>query len=753
MANLSRQSSLSDDVADWSKDWRRLQQQKWRMRGGIEARMLLSLGMYFGEHGMVQTRDAIQQRSLGKDADNNRLNLVFNMIRKAANRRMGRLWSVAPVFGASPSKIDPRAFDNADVVSDLIDGLDYKLKEQTLHWKRIWWLTLCGVCVEHTPWVENTAQEPVPAYDPESGELLWREAQTQKILPQSMVMRLIQEQRVPPERFQVLEQLATVGDVGAQILSPFNFFIDSSCTNIRELEPSQACYILEVKTLDWVREIFGDEAASGIASRPGEDLAVVKTKLLDRGPTLASMNLRDLMPAVQGTRAPDDPPMCLVATRYTAANNQFPHGRRSIFVPNQVLLDDDECPYGEIPCVDYHYQAPTVSFWTGDFITDLIPAQKFLNKRWSQTGEAANATIHEVLLLGSELSRRDIPSDLPGVVEGGLDENGMPLVRAMERSQLPPWFLESIKEVAAFIDYVGGSDLMQHRSFPGQLRGPLALPMLQELLDSEDGPFFSHLGERLATTKQQRINRVKQFYPPIRTLHYTARSTQKDEVLVFHTENVLRSGTEYEIKVDQRSLMPQLSVMRRAQVIEDLSGPAAILYTDARTGKLDAGKIAMAMKYTDVAIEDRQVQTRKLAQHLISRLWQGEQLPPEVPYPFWDHSAVLDELYASMVTTEFLEASQPVKQNFVAFYEKSRQYLAAIQQAQMDSVQSQMMQGAVAQATQQAAAKAASIATDTAVAQIQQQAQMAMAMPADQRQAQMIQASQGAQRALPPMRQ
>src|SRR5690349_15544829 len=108
MANIRRQSSLSDDVSAWSKDWRRLQQQKWRMRGGIEARMLLSLGMYFGEHGMVQTRDAIQQRSLGKDADNNRLNLVFNMIRKAANRRMGRLWSVDPVMGASPSHIDPR---------------------------------------------------------------------------------------------------------------------------------------------------------------------------------------------------------------------------------------------------------------------------------------------------------------------------------------------------------------------------------------------------------------------------------------------------------------------------------------------------------------------------------------------------------------------------------------------------------------------------------------------------------------------
>lgn len=728
---------VREDLTAFTKDWRRLQTQKYRLRGGVEARMLLALGLYFGEHAMVQARDAILSRSIGGDDDRNRLNLVFNLIRKATKKRIGRIWSVAPEFGASPDKIDPRSFDNADVVTDLIRGLNFKLGEKLLHWQRIWWAVTCGVSIEHTPWIEDITEEPIPAYDPETNELLWKEAQSGRILPHPYVLQLI-ERGVAPERFTVVEHLATVGDVGSQIISPLNFFIDSSVRTIKDLPSDQACYIVECKTVDWVRSVFGSEYSEKITSRAGDDLSVVRTKLLDKGPTLASMNLRDLVPAVTGSKAIDDPPLALVATRYQPSTEQWPHGRRTIFVPDQVTLDDGETPYGEIPCVDYHYDAPTVSFWTSDFITDMAPAQKFLNKRMSQMGESANATVHEILLLGGELEKADIPSDLPGVIEDGLDESGNPRVQMLQRHQLPPWFLQSIQEVVNFLHLVGGSDLLQTKQFPGQLRGPLALPMLQELLDSEDGPFFSHLGEQLARVHQQRVNRVKQFYPPIRTLHYTGRNN-KDETLVFHNDAILKSGTNYTIVVDQSSLVPELSALRRARVIEDLSGPAAILYTDSRTGQLSPSKIAIAMRYTDREVETRMAQARKLAGHLIARLWQGEPLPEHLPFPNWDHTAILDEMDAAMHTTEFLEASAPTQQNFFAFYERCRAYLASIQQAQMNAVQNQMMQGAVAQATQQAAAKAAAVATDAALGQIEAGRQAALPMSPEDRMASEIQ--------------
>lgn len=731
---MAKSKGVDADLVSFSKDWHRLQAQKFRHHGGVEARMLTALSMHMGEQGTVQTRDAFQLRAgQGSNASANQLHLVFNLLKKAAKRRMGRLWKVAPEFKASPTKIDAVAFDNADIMNDMILALDYRCKEKALHWKRLWWTVLCGVCVEHIPWIEEEVEEPVPAYDPDSGELLWTNNADGTTVPQSVALNFI-NQGAPPEQFTVVEHLQTVGDVGAQILSPFNIFIDASVTEIKYLGPDQAMYIGEVRTVDWIAETFGSEYADKVTSKPGDDLSIVRTKLLDKGVPLASMNLKDMIPAIQGSRSNDDPPLAIVLTRYQPANKKYPHGRRTIFVPDQCTVDDGETKYGEIPCVDLHYEAPTVSFWTQDFITDLIAPQKYYNKRWSQMGEHSNSSVHETLLLGGEIGPRDVPTDMPGFVKNGLSEEGRPLVQALQRTPLPGWFLESLRGIADFIDNVGGSDLTQTKQFPGQIRGPLAMPMIQELLDSEDGPFFSHMGEQLASIKQQRINRVKLFYPPIRTLHYTGRNN-KDEVMVFHKENLFKAGTDYKIRVDQASLFPEMAVMRRARVLEDLAGPGAILYTNRRTGKLDASKIAIAMKYTDSDIEDRATQYRKLAGHLIQRMREGQALPPTYPYPFWDHDAIMDELEGAMATTEFLEASPQVQQNFQDFYERCRQYLSQIQQSQMDSTQNQMMQGAVAQATQVAAAKAASIATDTAVGQIQAQASQTMAMSPEQRQA------------------
>lgn len=727
--------TVSPDVTAWSKDWRRLQQQKHRMRGGVEARMLLSLGMYYGEQFMQQARDTILTRPITDD-DKNKLFLVFNLIKKASKRKMGRLWAASGVnnFYATPDTPEPTAYDQADVVNKMIKGLNKKLRERRQHWTRLFWTVNTGVCIEHTPWIEDAGAEPIPAYDDNSGELLWKDAANpdpNARLGQSEVEDMV-KQGLPPERFSLVETLQLVGDVGSHVVSGLNFFVDSSCVSLDKLGSDQAAYIVEVKTVDWVREVFGNDAADNVMKSQGKDLGIVKTRLLDRGPSVAGLNLKDLIPAIQGSQGPDDPPMCLFATRYQPACQNYPHGRRSMFVPNSITLEDDGNEYGELPLTDFHFDAPATTFWTSDYITDLVAPQKFLNKRMSQMGEAANAQLYETLLLGPGLSKTDIPSDMPGVVEDGLGEDGAPRVTALVRAQLPVFFVESIKLVLSLFNQMTSVDLTDHAQFPGQLRGPMALPLLQEIVDSEDGPLYEHLGEQLASVHQQRINRVKQFYPPIRTMHYTG-SAGKDEVLIFHTKQILRAGTEFNISVDPGSLMPEFSALREARIVERLSSPLAGLYVDKRTGKMDFSKIAQELKYNDESTEDRQQQYRSLAKHLVGRLWEGQVLPPEVPYAFWDHSVVLDELEAAMATTEFLEGSANVKQNFIDFYERCRKFLAAIQEAAMQAVQNQAMQGTMAQVSQQTAAKVASETVDQALGQIHAQMDAAQANPiADQ---------------------
>lgn len=731
------------DLALFTEDWKRLQQQKSRHSGGVEARILLNLGMYFGEQYLVQQGDRIRTRLGAPDEVANSLHLVFSMIRKAVRRKIGRYWSVSPIAKASPDKIDPKAFDLAEVVDKLVLALDKKTKERQLAWQRFFWILMGGVVVEHTSWAMEASREPIPSFDEATGELLWLDKMTQQPLPQSAVIQAIQA-GATPERFDVKEDMQLVGDVLPEIISPLNYFQDASVPTIAQLGPDQASYIAQMKTVGWITENFGTDYAERLSGP--QNLDIVRTRLWGDGLTSGNMNLHDLIPAVQGTKGKDDPDMCIVLTRYQPACHDWPHGRRTIFVPDACSLDDDDTPYDDgIPCTDIHFDAPTVSFWTSDFLTDMNPAQKFLNKRVSQLGEAANSSLYEILLLGGELGKEDIPTDTPGVVKDGLNDDGSPRVMALTRGTLPPWFMETIKFTTEFLENVGGADLMQHTKFPGQLRGSMSVPMIQELLDSEDGPFFDHYGEQLGQIKQQRVNRVKQFYEPIRTLHYQD-ANMKDEVLVFHTSDVLQAGTDFNITIDRRSLVPELAALREARLNERLSGPMAILYTNPRTGKMDPSMIAMDLKYDDRGRETREAQYRKLANQLIAKLWDGQPLDPSIPLPFWDHNGMMDELEAAMATTEWLEASPTVKQAFVALHEKHRQYLMEIQQAQADAAQAGQTQAVIAQASQQAAAKAASTAADAAIQQILAQSDQLTKTPmASQIAAQMGQGQQGPQ--------
>ena len=726
---MADNKASSKILSTFTADWNRLRAQKQRHRGGVEARMILNRAMLCAEQYAMQAHDSIYTRALDRDEDKNKLHLVFNLLKKAQRRKIGRLWSIANEFRAVPDTVDPKAYDHADVVSQLILGLNQKLKEKLRHWNRLDHLTCYGVAIEHVPWVEMASVEPVPAFDPETDELLWEDRQTGMVLKQTVVEAAIQK-GATPERFRVKENMLSVGDVGSQLVHPLCFFVDQSVTSIPDLAPDQACYIAEIKTHGWVKENFGTEATRYLKAKNGLD--IVKTRVLDKGPSYGGTNLRDMIPAIQGEQGPDDPPMCIVLTRYQPAHEEFPHGRRTIFAPDGSILDDaglDELKYEEIPVVDMHYGPNSHSFWTEDFLTDMIPAQKFLNKRMSQMGEAANASIYEILLLGEGLSKVDVSTDYPGVVEGGIDENGMPKVQALQHQGLPQWFIESIRLVIEYIDSVGGADLLQNRKFPGQMRGSMSVPMLQEILDSEDGPLFEHLGESLARVHQMRVNRVKGWYEPIRTLHYTGPD-MKDETLVFHTSKILRAGVEFNITVDRSTLLPELSAMREARVRERLESPiGAALYMNKRTGMLDASKVAHDLKYRDTARESREEQQRKIVRQLIARLWEGEPVNPEIVQPFWEHDAAMDELEAVMLTMEWIEASPQVQQGFVQVYEACRAYLQQIQEAQQQQMESRMMQAAVAQATQQVAAKTAALTTEAALSQLEEQANAARLQP------------------------
>lgn len=711
-------------LSDVTKDFKRLQTQKSKRTGGVEGRILLNLAFVLGEHYTIYKDRQILAQAL----DPNKLSLVFNLIERRVNKLIGRLCSVGGTFKSAPNRRDPKAFAEAEVVDRMIKALDKKVDQPSRTRELMFWMLVGGVAFEYAPWVKNDALEPMAQFS-ETGELMFtvngeKDPDGNEIhIPQSMVEQQIAS-GVPAEKFEVWEDIEEVGDVGSKIYSPLQVFIDQSVRSIKDLAPDQAVYVAEIKTQEWIKENYPDGPEELEAD---SDLQIITTRFQQmEGSAVAGVTLKDMIPIVQGSTGADDPPMNVVVERYQPSSMTYPHGRFTCFIPGQCILFDGDNPYEEIPIVDYHWKPVTISFWNKDYITDLIAPQRFLNKRMSQLGEQSNAAIYDKVLLGPGLSEHDIPADYPGVIKNAITETGIPLVTRLAGPELPGWFMSSIDLTLKLMDDIaGGTDLTENNQFPGQMRGPMAVPMMQEIIDTEWGPLYEHLGERLARAKQMRLNRVKQYYPPLRTMHYMDRA-QKDEVFEFHTDKILRSGTEFTVSVERGSLMPELRALREARVRERLASPLSILYIDERTGRLDKSKIAEDLQFGDVGRDSKEAQYRKLGADIVGRLWRNEPVSPVLP--FWNHAVMMDELEAAMATMDFQSASPQVQMTFTARWQQHQQFLVAAAQQQQQTMENSMIHSAMVQAATQTAATTAA-AEVTSQAQLKAQAAAVTAGP------------------------
>jgi hypothetical protein len=706
-------ASATTDLADYTTDYNRLRAQKARSVGSVELRILTNLAFVSGEHWVGSHNRVLFTRK----RDPNKLYLVFNLAAQMLYKMMGRLSSVAPVFRARADKQDPKSLASTEVVNKLIRALDEKLDQPSRTWELLWWMAIGGVAFEYCPWVKDATMEPLPQFDPETNELLWTDIQTQEVLPESARQQALL-QGAPAERFVVVEEMVLAGDLGSEVLSPLQVFVDASVRSLDDLSPDQAVYIAKIRTLGWIEANYEVSKKTVQNLKDASEVQILSTNLEQFGDPTGSVHLQDLIPRIQGSRTATDPDMAVVVERYQPISDKHPRGRYTAFVPGEQILANEDNPYEAIPIVDFHWTPTTTSFWGGDYVSDLIAPQRFLNKRLSQLGEQANASIYADELLGPTVKSEDIPADYPAPIEGGLNEAGVKMVQRRDPPNLPAWFMQSVDLTLKLMrEIAGGVDLFQEQKFPGQLRGPMAVPMLQEMIDTQWGNLYQHIGQRMAKVKEMRINRVKEYYPPFRTMHYTDRS-MRDEVFIFQTSEILRAGTDYSVTVERGSLIPEFRALREARIREHLQSPLSVLYLDERTGRIDKEKIASDLEMGDVGREARESQYRKLGMSLVERLWQGEEIPPHLPMPFWNLRVIMDELESEMATTEFLSASPSIQQGFVAFWNKCRTFLIEASQRRQEGMQQQQIQGAVAQAAQQAAAKAAAEAIDAAMDQM-----------------------------------
>jgi hypothetical protein len=313
-------------LAELTKDFERLKNQKSRPTGGVEGTTLVNLCMLNDEQYVNYRQKALSL----EPQDANKLYLSFNLIAPRFNKVLGRLSAFNAPFKARPNRKDPQAIEDAEIVDRMIVALDEKLDEPSRMRERLWWAGLGGVSFEYVPWIPNASIEPMPQFD--GAELLFKnlslpEGDPGQIIPASQMEQMVQA-GATQESFEIYEDVQMVGEVGSEILGPLNVFIDQSVRSVQDLSPDQWVHIAKIRTCGWVEENFGEEV------KPMKDLSLISSKINGEGEASGGTFLKDLIPWSKGPAMTTTPRWCSWWSRISPRRASAPMAGSCAGFPN-----------------------------------------------------------------------------------------------------------------------------------------------------------------------------------------------------------------------------------------------------------------------------------------------------------------------------------------------------------------------------------------------------------------------------------
>jgi hypothetical protein len=178
-------------------------------------------------------------------------------------------------------------------VNKLIKALDEKLDQPARTWELLWWMAIGGVAFEYVPWVKDATMEPLPRFDELTNELQWTDTIAGETIPESERQNRLM-QGAPKEQFVVIEDMVLAGDVGSEVLSPLQVFIDASVRSVADLSPDQAVYIAKIRTTGWIKANYDVSETTLENLKDASEVRILTTDLNSMGAPTGSVHLRDL---------------------------------------------------------------------------------------------------------------------------------------------------------------------------------------------------------------------------------------------------------------------------------------------------------------------------------------------------------------------------------------------------------------------------------------------------------------------------
>lgn len=337
-----------------------------------------------------------------------------------------------------------------------------------------------------------------------------------------------------------------IGNIKPTIISPFNFFVDPSAT---DLEDAEWVIYATYKNVGQIIKMFPDkkeELLKEAGSPKDEDL------LIGQDSSVMSNNQVLVYEVYMQDYSTEDTIEEEEGKKYKVTKMKYPNGRR-IQIAGDVLLSDGKTPYedGRFPFVVFKcYDLPD-QFWGMGEVEQLLSPQLNVNQLINQVLDNAKMTANSQWIMDKNagVDTKKL-TNRPGLI---IKKNPGTEVRREQPGQIPAYIQNTIEVLKRDIEVISGVFDVTRGEKPSGITAGVAINQLTESAQARIKLKIQLLEFALADLGSMWVSRIKQFWKMPRQMR------------------VMMTYRDIKEQERQQQMMMQGQMMGNAQQMQDFA--------------------------------------------------------------------------------------------------------------------------------------------------------------------------------------
>lgn len=494
-------------------------------RQSLEQTWKVNLAFYKGNQYVYYNRRAnrIEQIPVGDgDKPRYRVRITSNRILPAVQSLLSKYTKTRPVMRATPGSGNDADVKAAQMSERLLEfwwqdmGLDDPLADALL------WSIITGSGFWKICWDAYAGKEMSFLLDPMGQPIVDESAK-------AAFKQQLEQMGIPPA-----EQVMYLGDIKVEAVSPFDLYVDNTCTTFRDAKWAFHCSYLSP---DEVKTRYGQTmAADAVLASPDASLPL-------------------------GKQDSKEKVVRKVITGYFVPTPAMPQGRIVTWTEKTILEDQPwYYPTNTLPFVKFPGRRVPGSVYDSSVVEHAIPLQKELNRTLSQIVEYKNLMIRPQFLAPFGSLRTRMTTEPGAVWEYNPIAGLAPAPIAM--AALPPYVFEHLNDLGVRMNEIFSLTEVTEGQVPPNVEAGVAIDLLQEMATDNIAPTIRLIELSLAQAGQQMLSLARKFYnePRILKIRGSGGSVQ---VKKFTQADI---DSEVSVMVEAGSGLPRTRAGRQARI-------------------------------------------------------------------------------------------------------------------------------------------------------------------------------------------